>query len=163
MKIIKTIILAVMLMVITSIAYLNNLHTTVNNDNSNENIVCDEVYYHPTSTFIKSTRNEPSQGLYWITTDKEVISSLLIMPGMSITLRDSDNDFYILEYSGNSGQSVSAEDVEYLKQEIPELEIDGDSVIATDFYGYDDEQLIKIPSDQMLGQASGCKENNDKN
>lgn len=163
MKIIKTIVLAAMLIIIASIAYLNNLHTTVNNDSNNENIVCDEVYYHPTYTFRKNGRNSPSQGLYWLTTDKDIISPLLIMPGMNISLTTNDNGSNKLMYSQNSGQSITVEEADYLKQQIPELEMNGDSVIATDFYGYDEEQLIKISSDQMLGQASACKENNDQN
>ncbi len=165
MKIFKTIVLMILLTIVGSIAYLNNMHTTVNSDN--DKYECDEVYYHPTFTFRKNARNTPSQGLYWITDEHEIISPLLIMPGMKISLVASDNEFYTLMYKENefsgSGMSITAEDVEYLKQEIPELETNGESVTANDFYGYDDEQLIKIASDQMLGQVSSCKESNDKN
>lgn len=169
----KTIFLAILMIAVFTTIYLNNL--TVNVTNPPEQYeTCSQFYYHPQSTFLKIDRTSPSKGLFWLTKDNQVIENLILMPGMKVNLTKSNlsqegetsflyNLMYKDEKSGGAGIDLSATDADYLQSNINGLEVDGDEVLVKNYYGYIDERLTQITPDQMLGQISECKEQDDTN
>ncbi len=161
MKIIKTSILGLLLLIVVVTIYLNNLSTVVTNPPEDYK-GCNLYYYHPQFTYIPRYRKSPVNDKFWITTDDQVISRLVAMPGMKVTLDVSDNNIYMLMFSdtqnGGVGTELSKQEAEFLMTNIPDLEENGNSVEITDYIGYIDDELMLIDKQDMLGNASSCKE-----
>lgn len=169
----KTIFLAILMIAVFTTIYLNNL--TVNVTNPPEQYeTCSQFYYHPQSTFLKIDRNSASNRSFWLTKDNQVIEDLILMPGMKITLtkpshsqEDEAITTYSLVYKDTASYGVERDlndtEADYLQSNIDGLEVDGDEVLVKNYYGYIDERLTQITPDQMLGQISECKEQDDTN
>lgn len=160
MKIIKTVILSILLLAVVAIISLNSLSTEVNNP-PQEYSKCSAMYYHPARTFSRRSRVKPDNNLFWITVDNQVVTDLILMPGMSVSL-EMNEDVYTLTYQDNISEDVgidiTKDEVDYLIDNIAGLKLNGEQVMANDYFGFIDGQLTKVTSDEMLGQASGCKE-----
>lgn len=161
MKKFKTIVLGILLVIVVVTIYFNNLSIKVSNPPEDYKY-CSQFYYHPQVTYIPHYRSSPVNDMFWITTDDQVVSRVIAMPGMQVSLTVSDNNIYELVYrdstSGGVATEVTKQEAEFLTDNVSGLELNGKAIKVSDYIGYIDDELVLIDKQDILGNVSSCKE-----
>lgn len=161
MNSLKIIVLSLLLLIIYVIIYVNNQVVEINTNQANTND-CKVFYYHPEYTYLHLGNVKRNDDELWITKKQQVVSNILVKPGMKIALeQDNEKKYYVIEYNDHTNEIITKEQADYLRDNIDGLGLDGKEVVSTNYIGSIKGELKTLKPNEMFGKLNTCKEKND--